>query len=145
MSRFDQLVVRYTKAIIRFRWLVLLASLVAVVATGAGMKNITFDKSYRVFFDDDNPQLQSFDALQSIYSRSDNLLLVVAPEDGNVFTNETLAAVADINDDYDNDNDRSEDGDVDDDDDDHHHHHGEYLRELLAVIEVNYMDISFEA
>ena len=48
---------------------------------------------YRVFFGPDNPQLKAFDAVQNIYTKNDNILFVVAPEDEEVFTSRTLSAV----------------------------------------------------
>jgi predicted RND superfamily exporter protein len=48
---------------------------------------------YRAFFSSDNPQLRAFEQLQNTYTKSDNVLFVLAPRDGTVFTPETLASV----------------------------------------------------
>lgn len=72
----------------------LTACLLLVAAAAAwGAHLLTFSNDYRIFFSRDNPQLAAFDALQNTYTKSDNVLFVVAPRDGNVFTRRTLAAV----------------------------------------------------
>ncbi|MBK1878177.1 efflux RND transporter permease subunit [Pelagicoccus mobilis] len=73
---------RFAAWTLRNRWLVLLSSLVFVALTLVGTRNIRFDNSYRIFFSEENPQLQAFDALQAIYTKDDNILFVLtAPED----------------------------------------------------------------
>ena len=72
---------------------VLLASLVLIVLATIGAKNLQFKSDYRIFFSADNPQLQTFERLQESFSKTDNLLFVLVPKDGNVFTPATLSAV----------------------------------------------------
>ena len=38
----------------------------------------------------------AFDKLQDVYTKNDNVLIVLKPKDGDVFTNETLAAVEEL-------------------------------------------------
>jgi predicted RND superfamily exporter protein len=82
--------------IIRFRWWIILATLLAVAGSGYGIKNIGFTNNYRVFFSEENPQLQAFDALQNKYIKTDNVMIAVAPKDGKVFTRRTLAVVEEL-------------------------------------------------
>lgn len=84
---------KFTHEVIRFRWLIILLTLAAVAAAGSGARFLEFSGSYRDFFSSQNPQLKAFDELQNVYSKNDNVLFVIAPKDGNVFTRETLAAV----------------------------------------------------
>lgn len=84
---------KFTHGVIRFRWLIILLTLAAVAAAGSGARFLEFSGSYRDFFSSQNPQLKAFDELQNIYSKNDNVLFVIAPKDGKVFTRETLAAV----------------------------------------------------
>ena len=84
----------YGEWLVRWRYFILLATLVGVAAAASGLRFITFKTDYRVFFSDDNPQLQAFEQLQNTYTKSDNVLFVLAPRDGEVFSPETLASVA---------------------------------------------------
>ncbi len=87
---------RYADWIMQNRWLALLLSLFLVFALGSGARLLKFDNDYRIFFDGDNPQLIAFENLQDTYTKNDSVIMAIAPKDGNVFTKETLAAVADI-------------------------------------------------
>lgn len=87
---------RYGEWVIKYRWWIILLTLVAVGASGIGVRFLTFTTDYRVFFSKDNPQLQAFEILQNTYTKNDNLLIAIAPADGRVFTRETLAAVEEL-------------------------------------------------
>lgn len=87
------LAVKWANGVLRYRWLVLLASIAVAMGLGYGAQFIQFDSDYHVFFSDDNPQLQAFDALQEKYTKDDNVFIVIEPKDGALFTNETLAAI----------------------------------------------------
>ena len=79
--------------IIRFRWLGLLLIIAAVVTAFNGTKFLSFSNDYRIFFSEDNPQLVAFETLQNPYTKSDNVVIVLAPKDGNVFTPQTLSTI----------------------------------------------------
>lgn len=89
----EQLGTRVAKTAIRYRWLILAASLMAVMFMGYGAKNVGFNSDYHVFFSEDNPQLLAYDALQNKYTKDDNVFIVLEPEDGKVFTKKTLSAI----------------------------------------------------
>lgn len=78
------------------RWITMLLSLLVVVLIASGARFLQFNNDYRVFFDGNNPQLLAFEELQATYTKNDNVLLVIAPKNGKVFTKETLAAVKDV-------------------------------------------------
>ena len=84
----------YGEWLVRWRYLVVVAVIAVVAAAASGLRFIEFKTDYRVFFSEDNPQLQAFEQLQNTYTKTDNVLFVLAPKDANVFTRETLASVA---------------------------------------------------
>jgi predicted RND superfamily exporter protein len=84
----------YAEFIIRHKILAVILSLIMVGVMGAGAQHLTFTNDYRVFFGEYNPQLLAFENIQDSYSKNDNVMLLLVPESGNVFTNETLEAVA---------------------------------------------------
>ncbi|MBT4138274.1 MAG: MMPL family transporter, partial [Candidatus Latescibacteria bacterium] len=89
-------VVQYGQWLIKRRWPVLFGMLLIAVAAMAGVMHMQLKNEYRVFFGEDNPQLQAFDKLEKIYTKNDNVLLVIAPKDGNVFSSETLSVVENL-------------------------------------------------
>jgi predicted RND superfamily exporter protein len=84
---------RYGHGIIRWRYFILLATLVLVALTTLGFP-LKFDIDYRVFFKKNDPQLLAFEELQNTYTKNDNVMFVLAPQDGQIFTNKTLEAVS---------------------------------------------------
>ena len=76
-----------------FRWPVVILGIASLVAAGYGGQFLTFSNNYRYFFAPENPQYKAFVELQDVYSKRDNLVFVLRPHDGNVFTRETLGAV----------------------------------------------------
>jgi len=91
------MLIRYTEWILKWRYLVIILSLVAVGVIGSGAPNLMpFSNDYRVFFSKDNPQLNAFEDLQNTYTKDDNVLFVISPKNGNVFTPQNLAVVQEI-------------------------------------------------
>jgi predicted RND superfamily exporter protein len=74
-------------------WLVLLIAILLVFGTAYGAKNLVFKGDYKVFFSEENPQLTAYQAVQNIYSKSDNVAFILEPKNGDIFTKENLAAV----------------------------------------------------
>ena len=54
----------YAEWIVRWRWLVIILSVVLALGAASGGRFLAFNTDYRVFFSDDNPQLIAFDELQ---------------------------------------------------------------------------------
>lgn len=85
---------RYFSWVLDHPWLTIFLSLVVMAALSAGLPRLSFSNDYRMFFSEDNPQLQAFEALQDTYSKNDNVLYVITPKQGEVFTADTLDTLA---------------------------------------------------
>jgi predicted RND superfamily exporter protein len=85
---------RYAEFILRHKWAVILLTLLAIAVMGAGARHLTFTNDYRVFFGEENPQLLAFESLQDTYAKNDNAMFILVPASGDVFTRDTLGAVA---------------------------------------------------
>lgn len=90
------LVLAYADAVLRRRWGVLVGCMLIAAGCGAGLRFLEFATDYRVFFSRDNPELAAFEALQNVYGKADNLLLVVRPASGDAFAPEVLSAVREL-------------------------------------------------
>ena len=93
----DRVAAAIAELVTRRPWLVLLASIVLMVAAASGAARLELVNNYRVFFSDQNPDLVAFDRFQETYTKNDNILFVVQPASGKVFTNDTAAAVENPN------------------------------------------------
>ncbi|MFS2316729.1 efflux RND transporter permease subunit [Maricaulis sp. D1M11] len=92
-NRTDRFATSLAETVIRFRWLILLASVIMTFGFASGMPRLGFDTNYRAFFSETNPELAAFEEFQATYTKNDNFLVVIRPANGQVFTRETLAAV----------------------------------------------------
>lgn len=84
--------------LVKQRGLLSLMSLILVTGLTIGFKNLYFESDFRIFFADDNPQLIAHEEIQDTYTKTDNLMFVIAPGDGNVFSREALQVVYDVTD-----------------------------------------------
>lgn len=78
---------------IRWRWIVIAATLALTLAVASGAASLRFAGDYRVFFGPENPELIAHEAAQGTFGKSDNVAFVVIPESSDVFTGETLRLV----------------------------------------------------
>jgi hypothetical protein len=83
----------FSEWVIRWRWAIIIGIFLTVLAAASGARSLVFTDNYRVFFSSENPDLQAFEAIENIYTKNDNVLFLVAPKDGRVFTRETLSSI----------------------------------------------------
>ncbi|MFQ0976749.1 MMPL family transporter [Vibrio campbellii] len=76
-------------------WVVLATVLLVIFATIGG-KNLYFRGDYNIFFDGTNKQLLAFDEIQTTFAKTDNLAIVVAPDNNDVFTPATLQLIRNL-------------------------------------------------
>ena len=96
--------VRYARWVVRWRWIVLLLSLLTAVGLAAGAQHLAFTNDYRVFFSDENPELNAFESFQDIYTKTDTILIAVKPsgaaaEKHGIFNNDTLQVLKQLTED----------------------------------------------
>lgn len=89
----NKIVSRLINLPVRHPWLVMLGVLAVAIMVTSGVVRLQFSDDIRVFFSKDNPQLLAYEALENTYSKSNSILFVIAPKDGDVFTRETLTSV----------------------------------------------------
>ena len=87
---------RYSAWVVRHRWLVLAVSLAIGMLFASGAARLGFIDEYRVFFGPDNPQLLAFDEVEAIYTKNDNILIVIETPDNDAFSRRTLEVVEEI-------------------------------------------------
>lgn len=88
----------FAASVVRNRWAVIVLSTLVMVFAMSGMRHLEFDASYRVYFGPDNPQRISFESLEATYVKNDTLVIAVAPQNGKVFTRESLSIIEELTD-----------------------------------------------
>lgn len=82
-------------------FLVILAFLAFAFFAASGAQKLVFKSDYRIFFDDENPELVAYESMQKIYSKSDNVSFIIVPpkdevEGQTVFTAQHLGALKNL-------------------------------------------------
>ena len=92
-TRLERFALGIGETVSRRPWLAIFAAVLLVAATGFGAKNLEFTNNYRVFFGPTNPELQTFEEFQNTYTKNDNIMFVVKPSGGEIFTPEVTGAI----------------------------------------------------
>ncbi len=86
---------KWGEFVVKYKWAVLLLSIILALGLGSQGK-MQFDGDYHVFFSKSNPELEAFDGLQEKYSKVDNIIMVLAPNNKNIFTKDNLIAIEEL-------------------------------------------------
>ena len=89
---------RFARLVLDYRWLFIIAMLTLVGVAASGIRLLQFQPDYQLFFDPDNPDLAAFEAMEATYTKSDNVIFVLAPRDGDIFTRRNLTALKELTD-----------------------------------------------
>ena len=83
---------RFAERVLAFRWPVILATLFMVAVASGGIAMLEFSANYRIFFDDDNPQLLALEELENTYGKNENIVFLIVPDDGDATSEDALSA-----------------------------------------------------
>jgi predicted RND superfamily exporter protein len=79
--------------LIESRIKIALASLLIIIALAAGLSQLQFNGSYKIFFDESNEQLIAHEKNEDTYIKSNNILFVFEALNGTIYTPENLASI----------------------------------------------------
>ena len=82
--------------VVKQRWWIIFATGFTVFAAASGVQFLTINSDTRVFFSEQNPQLQALEALENTYNKIETVVFVIAPQDNNIFTRKTLDAIEEL-------------------------------------------------
>ena len=83
----------FAHAVIRWRIAILFVLVVLVVFAGSGVRFLTLNNDFRMFFSEADPHLQAFEEMEETYTKNNNVLFIVTPRGGDVFTQEALTTI----------------------------------------------------
>jgi predicted RND superfamily exporter protein len=70
--------------------------LVFTIICGLGLAGLSQNPDNRIFFSEDDPNLVALEKLENTYTKNDNLFILVAPKNGNVFDPNVLKVIRDL-------------------------------------------------
>jgi predicted RND superfamily exporter protein len=83
---------------IRRPWLTIALSLMVMAAGASGLSGLGLATNYRVFFSPENPELVAFESFQETYTKNDNILFYLQPDNDAVFSPRVADAVETLTD-----------------------------------------------
>mgnify|MGYP003700170875 CR=1 FL=1 len=87
---------RFSALILNHPFLVLLASSVLLAGAVAGLPRTQLVSDFEIFFEADNPDLIAYHEQQDAFTTDNNIMFVLTPADGDVFTPDTMAVVEEL-------------------------------------------------
>lgn len=76
-----------------WRWWILVLLVIGTGVLVSGTRFLTFTSNYRVFFNPDDPYLQTLNAIHNTYTKDDTVLFVLIPQEKGVFNRRVLEDV----------------------------------------------------
>lgn len=92
----DALTSAFGNWVVNWKWAVLGGTLFIALLAASGARYAGFNNDYHIFFSEENPQMQAYDALQNKYTKDDNVLIAIRPKEGGIFTKDNLAALEEL-------------------------------------------------
>lgn len=83
---------KFAELVLSARWIVIFVTVALVVLASVGLSRLEFEADYKIFFDEDNPQLIALEALEYTYGQSENVAFLIVPDDGNATSENALQA-----------------------------------------------------
>ncbi len=82
--------------LIRYRHLLAFLSLLLTALLAYGGRDLYLETDYKIYFEDDEPQLVAHESLEDTYTKTDNLAIMLRASDGQLFTPRMLKLVYEI-------------------------------------------------
>jgi len=82
--------------LMRYRYLLAVFSILLTVLIAYGGKNLYLESDYKIYFEDDEPQLVAHEEIQDVYTKTDNLAIMLRPASGEVFTVDVLGLIHEL-------------------------------------------------
>ena len=88
----EQFAKRFAERVLAARWWVIAATVFVVAVATLGVTQLEFSANYRIFFDEDNPQLLALEELENTYGKHENIAFLIVPDDGDATSQDALSA-----------------------------------------------------
>ena len=96
MTKIKNLQTNYRKFVLKRPWTLLLISIIFTIVCALGLKGLSQNPDNRIFFSKGDPNLQALETLENTYTKNDNIFILVAPKNGDIFTSDNLKIVRDL-------------------------------------------------
>ena len=88
----ERFATRFAERVLAARWPVILVTVLWVAVAAAGIARLEFSANYRIFFDDESPELLALETLENTYGKNENIVFLIVPDDGDATSESALSA-----------------------------------------------------
>lgn len=88
--------VDWIEFLLKYRIWLTIGSIVATIIACIPIQKLYFESDYKIYFESDEPHLVAHEDMQDIYTKTDNLAIILQPSDKNIFNARTLAIIHEI-------------------------------------------------
>jgi len=82
--------------VVRHPWQLIVSTFFLFFLSAFGLNSLQIDSDLRVFFGKDNPRLLELEAMENIYAKHENVVFIVVPQEGEIFTPRTLQVLIEM-------------------------------------------------
>ncbi len=83
---------KYSEWVYKYRWLIILLSIIITALIGIGALKLRLNTSYRVWFNEGNQEVLDYDEFRNTFAQDDSLI-VIFKQENTVFNNDTIAII----------------------------------------------------
>ena len=84
---------RYTQWIERWRYTIVIASMLFILLLFSGLKDFSIASNFRAYFSEDNPQLLAFEEVEDEFSKQDSVSFLLQPKSGDLYRSEAMELI----------------------------------------------------
>ena len=88
----ERFATRFAERVLAARWPVILVTVLWAAVAAAGIARLEFSANYRIFFDDESPELLALETLENTYGKNENIVFLIVPDDGDATSESALSA-----------------------------------------------------
>jgi len=81
---------KIAEKLVNFRLTAFILSLLVMLGMSAGIAKMQFSADYRIFFSESDPYFKAFEELEDKYTSSVSVVFLIAPHEGNIYTEDNL-------------------------------------------------------
>jgi len=96
ISKSENIARRLSNLVIERRIALIVMNILLVLLAVNGTKYLEFSTDYRAFFSEENPELMAFENFQKSYTKNDNIIIVLKPADGNIFSQSMVSIIENV-------------------------------------------------
>jgi len=87
---------KFIDNLIRYRAILALLSIILTALITLGAQKLYFEADYKIYFEKNDPHLIAHEEIQDAYTKTDNIAILIKPEEGDIFNKRMLSLLYEL-------------------------------------------------